>query len=306
MTCFPRQTLLLPLALAGAAVTDLGASSFSESAHHAWSATGGWISLRQGTTGVAVHERFLAGWAWEQNTGWIGFGDGSPANGHAYANDGPEDFGVNLDAGGRLLGFAWSPNAGWIHFEQVHGKARLDFFSGRLEGYAWSQNLGWINLGQGIVAPVAVTLIVSDSDGDGLDDAYEALHFGDLETADETTDSDRDGQGDLAEAAADTDPNDPADFLRITRIAATPDPGGKGGGGTTIELEWTSSPRRSYLLLASENPSTEGFEPIPGRVAIEGFEGLTDTLVFPPPGATRGFWRVQALAPFSSTTPPLK
>ena len=51
---------------------------------------------------------------------------------------------------------------------------------------------------------------MTDSDGDGMDDSWEILHFGDL-SHDETTDTDGDGLTDYQEFVDGTDPNDPND-----------------------------------------------------------------------------------------------
>ena len=46
-----------------------------------------------------------------------------------------------------------------------------------------------------------------DSDGDGIGDAWELAHFGDLTTADQTSDSDGDNIQDIYEYQADLNPN---------------------------------------------------------------------------------------------------
>lgn len=60
------------------------------------------------------------------------------------------------------------------------------------------------------------TLLVDyglDSDGDGLPDAWEIEHFGDLETSDGTGDTDGDGVSDAQEYQDGTDPTDPDDCI---------------------------------------------------------------------------------------------
>ncbi len=64
-----------------------------------------------------------------------------------------------------------------------------------------------------LFATVAITghvLAVEDSDGDGLPDAWELEHFGDLSQGPDT-DFDGDGASNLAEFDAGTNPSDPND-----------------------------------------------------------------------------------------------
>jgi len=55
---------------------------------------------------------------------------------------------------------------------------------------------------------------VGDSDGDGIDDTWEIANFGDLSTANATSDFDGDDNGDLIESRLNTDPKDPNSRLR--------------------------------------------------------------------------------------------
>ncbi len=122
----------------------------------AWSENGGWMNWKDagspvGTQGARVGVSFLSGLVWCENLGWINLGDATPANGIAYTNTTGADFGVNLDAQGRLSGLAWGENVGWINFAGGASAgpafaARLDPASQRFRGYAWGENIGWINL----------------------------------------------------------------------------------------------------------------------------------------------------------------
>ena len=56
----------------------------------------------------------------------------------------------------------------------------------------------------------------TDTDGDQLPDAWEIAHFGNLTTANASTDSDHDGAGDLLEFRARTQPADPRDLPCLT------------------------------------------------------------------------------------------
>ena len=124
---------------------------------HAWAENVGWTNWRDAgdpdaSEGVRLHDTYLAGSAWGENTGWLGLGDGSPADGHTYANLDGADCGVNLDPDtGMLSGMAWAENVGWINFSggalaDPPQPARLDLDAYRLRGFAWGENIGWINL----------------------------------------------------------------------------------------------------------------------------------------------------------------
>ena len=93
---------------------------------------------------------------------------------------------------------------------------------------------------------LTLAIPLSDSNGNGIPDAWEFSNFGKL-VQDPHADPDHDGMDNLAEYRAGTDPNDPASGLRFTEIR--PEPGG-------ISLKWLSAPDRAYALQRS--PSPEG------------------------------------------------
>ncbi|MEM7396663.1 MAG: hypothetical protein AAF492_30405, partial [Verrucomicrobiota bacterium] len=94
---------------------------------------------------------------------------------------------------------------------------------------------------------------VLDADGDGMGDAWETIHFGDL-SEDGTGDFDGDGANDLDEFLAGTTPNDPASRLYIW-IAD------QSGPNTT--LAWPGVRPRFYSVLTKTNYS-EPWQPLVG------------------------------------------
>lgn len=232
--------IALPLLIcAGSAAAQ---STISPAASFAYAANAGWIELRpSAAVGVRLGESFLSGKAYAANFGWIDFGDGSPDNGHTYSNASGSDCGVNLGTDGTLSGYAYAANIGWIAFEQVHGKPKLNFLSGALSGHAYAPNVGWIALDTPASDLLTLALLRPDSDGDGIADAWEKLHFNNLTTATALSDSDGDGSSDLEEYGAGSDPEDSDSLFRIVSHSFS-------AGGANVSLSFTTFPGRLYRL----------------------------------------------------------
>jgi len=112
----------------------------------AWSSLAGWQNWAPahggGVTAVKNGSNgYLSGYVWAENVGWIKLGSGTGP----YANTGPTDWGVNMDASGNLSGYAWSSHCGWINFRPAHGQVTVNTTTGRFYGYAWCENIGWIH-----------------------------------------------------------------------------------------------------------------------------------------------------------------
>ena len=172
-------------------------------------------------TGALVCQYYCSGYIYGSAIGWINLGSGSPANGISYKNNSAADFGVNVSSAGELNGFAYSANIGWINFAPA-GKTRVDWTTGKLSGAAWSANAGWISLASGPdYLRIDSLPDLPDSDGDGLPDAWEIEFAGNLTTLSATGDADHDGQSDLQEYIAGTDPFDPSDYLGPLRLTVS-------------------------------------------------------------------------------------
>ena len=79
-----------------------------------------------------------------------------------------------------------------------------------------------------------------DTDGDGIPDAWEYRHVGDLTTlSGGGHDEDNDGVPDVDEYPADTAPDDNGDYLAITAFQTA---------GSTNEVTWPVKTTRVYTL----------------------------------------------------------
>lgn len=130
--------------------------------------------------------------------------------------------------------------------------------------------------------------LVGDADADGVPDWWEGKNYLSLTVAGTHTDVDGDRRGSLAEYLADTDPNDPQSFLRITKV----DP----GPTVTLTFQPTSA-HRLYELLIAPRPDADSWPsattpPQPGT----GGEMQLDT---PAPPGTKAFFKIRPSVPGS-------
>ena len=205
------------------AARGFGATNINDANAYSWGANVGYMNWRgDGANGVVIGRYILSGYIYGANIGWISVGDGAPDNGIQYSNASATDFGVNTIADPSvpgeyyLRGFAYSANVGWINFEET-GNARVVLSNNRLRGYAWGANIGWINLDDLNVFVQANAIYPGDdSDGDGLVDAWEYIHFGNL-GMDGTGDADGDGEDNLSEFRSNTNPTDVNSVTRTAR-----------------------------------------------------------------------------------------
>ena len=127
-------------------ITVHGEGNIDPVEKYSWGENVGWQNWNPGFGEVTVVTNgvsgYLTGHIWCENIGWIKLGDGIGP----YANSGPTDWGVNLDAAGNLSGYAWGENVGWINFDHALCTAAIEPADGRFSGYAWGENIGWVNL----------------------------------------------------------------------------------------------------------------------------------------------------------------
>ena len=295
------KNILLTLLSAVPVLTHAQQSTLGEGDSYAWSGNLGWIEGTPNRPSAGDGFRFgefsCSGYLWSANTGWIHCGDGTPADGIQYANNSNTDYGVNHVGTGELSGLAWSANTGWINFgwwtldPTNPNRPRVNLQTGSFSGYAWGANTGWINLGTGILK--TDVMIVTDTDNDGISDAFEIAYTGNLTTMTATSDWDGDGQSDKMEYLALTNPFSAQSLFKVTQINPLT------AGGTTTALTWTSSRARIYRIETSTDLGlADNWEK--SLLDPETFtpdEGSTTTRNTLNPSAPKRFFRVQSLIP---------
>lgn len=284
------ELILAGLLMLFAAPFSLAESNIQPDRSLAWGANVGWTNSRpHSSDGVEIAEFICSGYIYAANIGWIHLGSGSPANGIHYQNNSATDFGVNHDQIGNLRGFAYGANVGWIQFEDK-GAPRVDLTNGELSGYIYGANIGWINLDGLSITSLAPG---SDSDQDGIPDAWEVLQAGDLTKLGRNTDTDRDGTTDFEEYLADTNPLDPVDALRITQFTLS---------SLASTLTWPSKPTRNYVVQSRPAFETDGIWTRSSAEAQRGTGQPITAEIVNNPQQGQSFFRIQVLRPLSTPT----
>jgi hypothetical protein len=273
--------------------TGFAATTINSANRFAYGANIGWMDWRGDTNNGAVIGEFVcSGYIYAANVGWIHLGDGTPANTVSYQNNSATDYGVNHDGAGNLRGFGYGANIGWVNFEN-QGAPRLDLKTGKFSGFAYGANVGWISLSNAY-ACVQTDLLQPgpDTDGDGIPDAWEtARGLNPADNSDAALDSDGDGETNLEEYGADTDPFSSYDLLHVKSLLTTTD-------GTMTDLTWLSVTTRCYQVQLRldltngmwTNSSLGLFLPDPGT---------NTTRTVPEGPASNRFFRVQAVKPLA-------
>ncbi len=286
----PKRTmkkLFTSTLLIGCLVSSWAATTIDPVNKFAYGANIGWLNAAaDGANGAVVNDYTCSGYIYAANVGWINLGSGSPANQIRYQNNSATDFGVNNDGLGNLRGYAWGANIGWINFENT-GAPKINIKDGRFSGYVWSANCGWISLSNAFAYVQTDHILPGPLDANGLPIAWEMANFG-VTGIDPNADPDHDGQSNLQEYLAGTDPNIASDYLHITSASFGP-------GGTTATLTWTSVLTRNYYIQETLflNPTIIWTESGLGIIAPDG--GAATVRSFVDAIAPVRYYRIEAV-----------
>ena len=163
--------------------------------------------------------------------------------------------------------------------------------TGQLSGFAYSANCGWIDLHSATAFVQTDTIIPgADTDHDGIADAYEFLYTNpdSLAVLTATGDADGDGESDVEEYLANTNPRDPNSALRITNFTTN--------GTNTFGLTWTSNATRRYRIENKADLTAAAWALTLDNILPD---GVTTTRAGATAASTQRFFRVQAFLPLA-------
>jgi len=127
---------------------------------------------------------------------------------------------------------------------------------------------------------------ITDSDGDGMDDAWELQYFLTL-TRDGTGDFDGDGVTDLLEFLGGTDPTDPRSVFRGAIIFA-----GTPAQGATVA--WPATPGKSYRVQFKNDLSDPDWQDLIGNITLVGNSGRVNDVAS---ATNQKFYRIVLVNP---------
>jgi Bacterial TSP3 repeat len=132
----------------------------------------------------------------------------------------------------------------------------------------------------------SVTFFGTDTDGDGMPDAWEIAHgLNPTNSSDAARDDDGDGFSNLQEYLAGTDPADPSNCLRITSSVVT---------GQNVQVSFASVLDKNYLLERSVSMT-----PTNWTIVTQGVAGTGGILPITDPGGATNlpsrFYRVRLM-----------
>ena len=119
-----------------------------------------------------------------------------------------------------------------------------------------------------------------------MPDTWEFANFGGL-GEEPSGDADRDGRSNGEEYEAATDPNDAADYLRISGVSIN---------DSGITIRWQAKVGRVYAFYRSDDMSEGAWQLVQGGLTVEA-DGESTVVDPSAPEAGEMFYRIEAIAP---------
>jgi hypothetical protein len=262
------------------------ATTMDATNRYAYAANLGWVDWVADTNhGAVIGEFVCSGNLYSANVGWISLGSGAPANQIQYQNNSANDIGVNQDGLGNLRGYAYGANIGWINFENT-GAPKVDLLTGQLSGAVWSANCGWISLSNAVAVVQTDRIQPGALAPDGLPIAWLLQNFG-ATNVNAGADPDGDGQSNLEEYLAGTDPNNAASVLKINAFS-------RAASSNYTLLGWNAVATRCYAVQTRSDLSHGTWNDLLTPRML----GLAST-GFYDPNPTNEFYRLRAYRPLT-------
>jgi len=273
---------------------DTTNTTINTSKKWAWSSSVGWIDCRADpTNGVAVSQYICSGYMYSPTVGWVCMGNGTPTNGIRYSTNSSSEYGVNNDGQGNLSGYAWSPSVGWISFQWTNAAdpqaPKFNVTNGIFSGYAYGAGAGWLSL-SGLSTWVKTDRIspgTTNSNTNGIPDAWVIESFGTTNGFTASGDSDTDGVSNLDEYLGGTNPTNKNDFLSLNDVAFS---------NGNIRMAWRSS-RQTRLYRIEKKTNLLDSAWIDSGSGTIVANSSTNTFSPPLPANTQGFFRIRVSVP---------
>ncbi|HSU56097.1 MAG TPA: thrombospondin type 3 repeat-containing protein [Candidatus Dormibacteraeota bacterium] len=166
----------------------------------------------------------------------------------------------------------------------------MNLQTGKLNGSVYAANVGWISLSNAsaIVQTDSITG-GTDSNADGLPDAWERLYFGTI-SVNPNADPDGDGMSNRQEYLAGTNPTNGLHRLQINAFSGAQ-------GGTNVSATWSSVTNRFYFVEKTTNLLAPVW--VDSGLGVIVPTATTTTRAFTDTSLPARFYRVEAVRPLA-------
>lgn len=236
-----------------------------------------WAGVAAGSNFTLARKTDGSLWAWGINSSGE-LGDGTTVNKSSPSRIGPDSDWAGLAAGSGFSLARKTDGSLWGWGNNSTGQLGTGWISGPIGGtthWGLPTTAATANSNPRIV----------DSDRDGIPDAFESANgLNPSDSGDASRDADGDGQSNLQEYLAGTNPRDMSSFLGIEGMARTKD---------AFRFRFPSTAGKRYRVEFTDNLTSERWE-----VLVDNVAGTGQSIVVTDPEAgefERGFYRIQVI-----------